>query len=134
MYLFHAEFSSWIDFQAVLSDLAAGALSFGLCYLVPGLGSNLLALVVKLAVFSLAPLLRAVSHEDIEVLGGASGIILAYERLFASHSKGLSDAARYRSLGYSYCPLIMDNFRRIVHLGQRHHTPIGSDQALVDRA
>ena len=45
LYLYHLEFSSWIDFEAVVSTLAAEAISFGLCYLVPGLSSNLLILV-----------------------------------------------------------------------------------------
>jgi len=103
VYLFHLEFSSWIDFKAVGSTLAAGAISFALCYLVTGLSSNLLMLILKLGVFSLAyltlaPLLRAVSCDDLLVLGSALGempvlkrpirVVIAYEMLFAPRNRG----------------------------------------------
>ena len=105
VYLFHLEFTSWIDFKAAASTLAAGVVSFGLCYLVTGLNSNLLLLVLKLAVFSisyltLAPLLRAVSYDDLNTLGTALGempvlkrpirVIIAYEKLFAAHDRGIA--------------------------------------------
>jgi O-antigen/teichoic acid export membrane protein len=102
LYLFRLEFASLIDFKAAVSTLAAGAVSFGLCYLVPAFSSNLLVLVLKLAVFSLAyltiaPLLRAVSREDLDILGEALGgmpvlnrpirVLIAYERILASRNK-----------------------------------------------
>ncbi len=98
--LFHLEFSSWIDFRAAASSLAAGVASFALCYLVPAFSSDLLVLILKVAVFSfayltLAPLLQAVHQEDLEILGEALGqtpvlkrpirVLIAYERVFASH-------------------------------------------------
>lgn len=104
VYLFRLQFSSWIDFRANISTLAAGLMSFGLCYLVPPLSSNLLILVLKLAVFSLAyltlgPLLRAVRYDDLEILGAALGempvlkgpirLLIAYEKFFASRDKSL---------------------------------------------
>ncbi len=102
LYLFRLEFASMIDFKAAISALAAGAISFGLCYLVPAFSSNLLILIVKLALFSLAyltiaPLLRAVSYEDLETVGEALGempvlkrpirVLIAYEKLLASRDK-----------------------------------------------
>jgi len=102
LYLYRLEFASLIDFKAAASTLAAGAISFGLCYLVPAFSSNLLILIVKLALFSLAyltvaPLLRAVDYEDLEMLGEALGempvlkrpirVLIAYEKFFASRQK-----------------------------------------------
>lgn len=102
LYLFRLEFASLIDFKAAASTLAAAAISFGLCYLVPAFSSNLLILIVKLALFSLAyltiaPLLRAVSYEDLETVGEALGempvlkrpirVLIAYEKLLASRDK-----------------------------------------------
>ena len=104
VYLFRLQFSSWIDFKPVVSTLAAGAISFGLCYLVPAFSSNLLVLIVKLAIFflaylTLAPLLRAVSYQDLEMLGVALGempvlkrpirTLIAYEKFFAPRNKSL---------------------------------------------
>lgn len=104
VYLFRLRFSSWIDFRAAISTLAAGLISFGLCYLVPDLSSNLLTLVLKLAVFllaylTLAPLLRAVRYDDLDMLGAALGempvlkrpihLIIAFEKLFAYRDKRL---------------------------------------------
>jgi O-antigen/teichoic acid export membrane protein len=105
VYLFRLQFSSWIDFRAAVSTLAAGVISFGLCYLVPNFNSNVLILVSKLAVYlvaylTLAPLLRAVSYEDLETLGVALAempvlrmpirMLIAYEKLFASRDKSPS--------------------------------------------
>lgn len=102
LYLFRLEFASMIDFRAAVSILAAGAISFALCYLVPAFSSNLLILIVKLALFSLAyltvaPLLRAVSYDDLNILGEALGempvlkrpirVLIAYEKFFAPRRK-----------------------------------------------
>lgn len=96
------QFSSWIDFKSAVSALAAGVVSFGLCLLVPGLNSNLLTLVVKLAIFlpaylTLAPLFRAVKYDDLDTLDVALAempvlrrpihMIIAYEKSLASRDK-----------------------------------------------
>lgn len=109
LYLFHLEFSSWIDFRAATSSLAAGVISFALCNVVPALSSDLLVLVLKVAIFSfayltLAPLLRAVRRDDLELLGAALGempvlkrpirMLIAYERFFAPRDKKLPSADR----------------------------------------
>jgi O-antigen/teichoic acid export membrane protein len=98
LFLFRVVFSSWVGLQAAASTLVAGVISYGLCLLVPSLSSNLLILVIKLAIFTaayltLAPLLRAVRYGDLETLEVALGempvlgrlihIIIAYEKLLA---------------------------------------------------
>jgi O-antigen/teichoic acid export membrane protein len=102
LYLFRLEFASLIEFKAAISTLVAGAISFGLCYIVPAFSSDLLILIVKLGLFSIAyltvaPLLRAVSYDDLNTLGEALGempvlnrpirVLIAYEKFFASRQK-----------------------------------------------
>jgi O-antigen/teichoic acid export membrane protein len=100
--IFRKFFSAWIDLPAAASALVAGAVGFTLCYVLPNLTSDVLALLVKLVVFSLAyltlaPLLRAVDRDDLEILGASLGempvlgrvfrLLLAYERLFVARQK-----------------------------------------------
>ncbi|HEV2390655.1 MAG TPA: oligosaccharide flippase family protein [Nitrososphaerales archaeon] len=109
LYLFRLEFASMIDFRAAASTLVAGGISFVLCYLVPAFDSNLLVLVVKLAVFSLAyltiaPLLRAVTYDDLNTVGEALGempvlkrpirLLIAYEKFFAPRDKAMREVEK----------------------------------------
>ena len=99
LYLLRSALSAQIDTRAAISTLAAGVFSFGVSYAIPDFGSSILTLIIKLASFSvayltIAPLLRAVRYEDLEILGVALGempflkkpirMLLAYEKLFAS--------------------------------------------------
>lgn len=102
LYLYRLEFAALIDLKAAASTLVAGGISFALCYLVPAFSSNLLILIAKLALFSvayltIAPLLRAVTYDYLDTLGEALEempvlnrpirVLIAYEKFFASQSK-----------------------------------------------